>query len=421
MVVNRISKLCAIALLCAFLGGCMAEDTTQAQPQRGGQGRSTQPSVDAVRVHRQNLEDPREYIGTTQPVREVIVRSQVEGQLLSLAVDVGDTLSTGQTIARLDDTILRSALTRAQGELSSLRAERLRAVAEINDAQSQVESARIRLQQAQADVNRFEELNREGAIARRELEVAKTEERTALQDVSSAQSQVRVRESSVAAIDGRIQSQEAIIAEAQQRLNYTQISASNAGRVLERLTQPGNLVQPGGEILRIGDFSQVKVQISVSELDLGDFSIGSPVNVRLDSFPNQTFSGVVSTISPVADANVRQIPLEITLDTNNQSINGGLLARVTLADTRTPPIIIPQNALNIGNNDQNDSSNQTVFVLDQSNDEPSVIARAITIGENRNGRIEVTQGLTESDRLIVRSSQPLEDGQTVSLSIISDD
>ncbi|AUC60336.1 RND-type export system membrane fusion component [Cyanobacterium sp. HL-69] len=419
MVVNRFGKLCTIALCCAFLGGCIAEETIQAQEERGGQERPSAPSVDAVRVNRENLEEAQEYIGTTQPVREVIVRSQVEGQLLSLAVDVGDTLSTGQTIARLDDTILSSALTRAQGELSSLRAERLRAVAEINDAQSQVESARIRLQQAQADVNRFEELNREGAIARRELEVAQTEERTALQEVSSAQSQVRVRESAVSAIDGRIQSQQAIIAEARQRLNYTQISASNAGRVLERLTQPGNLVQPGGEILRIGDFSQVKVQISVSELDLSDFSIGSPVNVRLDAYPNQTFSGVVSTISPAADANVRQIPLEITLDTNNQSINGGLLARVTLADNRTPPIIIPQNALTVGNNDN--SNNQTVFVLNENNDEPSVIARSIVVGSNRNGRIEVTQGLTESDRLVVRSSQPLQDGQNVSLSIISDD
>ena len=84
-----------------------------------------------------------------------------------------------------------------------------------------------------------------------------------------------------------------------------------------------------------------------------------------------------------------------------------------------PPIIIPQNALTVGNNDN--SNNQTVFVLNENNDEPSVIARSIVVGSNRNGRIEVTQGLTESDRLVVRSSQPLQDGQNVSLSIISDD
>ncbi|AFZ47952.1 efflux transporter, RND family, MFP subunit [Cyanobacterium stanieri PCC 7202] len=416
VVVNRLGKLCAIALFCAFLGGCMVENHSQAQEERGGQGRPSNPSVDAVRVNREALEEAQEYIGTTQPVREIVVRSQAEGQLLSLTVDVGDTITQGQTIARLDDNILRSALTRAEGELSSLRAERLSAVAEINNAQSQVESARVRLQQAQADVNRFEELNREGAIARRELEVAQTEERTALQEVSSAQSQVRVRESAVSAIDGRIQSQEAIIAEARQRLNQTQITAGSAGRVLERLTEPGNLVQPGGEILRIGDFSQVKVQISVSELDLSDFSVGRPVNVSLDAFPTQTFSGIVSTISPSADG--RQIPVEITLDNNGVSLNGGLLARVSLADNRTPPIVIPQNALNVGGDDEN---NPTVFVLDDSSGEPSVIARAIVVGENRNGRVEVTQGLTESDRLIVRSTQPLENGQTVSLSMISDD
>lgn len=418
MVVNKLGKLCAIALCCAFLGSCMVENHSQAQEDREGQERSSAPSVDAVRINRESLEEPQEYIGTTQPVREVVVRSQAEGQLLSLTVDVGDTITQGQTIARLDNTILQSALTRAEGELASLRAERLSAVAEINNAQSQVESARVRLQQAQADVNRFEELNREGAIARRELEVAQTEERTAIQEVSSAQSQVRVRESAVSAIDGRIQSQQAIIAEARQRLNYTQISAGSEGRVLERLTEPGNLVQPGGEILRLGDFSQVKVQISVSELDLENFSVGRPVTVRLDAYPTQTFSGVVSTISPAADADVRQIPVEITLDTNSISINSGLLARVSLADNRTPPIVIPQNALEVGGSDEN---NPTVFVLNDNGSEPSVIARPIVIGDNRNGRVEVTQGLRESDRLIVRSSQPLQDGQTVSLSIISDD
>ncbi len=415
MVLNQFSKILTIALVCGLVGGCMAEQKTEAQEERRGMGEDRLASVDVIRVNRESLEEPREYIGTTQPVREVILRSQAEGQLLNLSVDVGDSISAGQTIGRLDDTILKSSLLRAQGELASLNAEKMRAKAEINDAESQVESVRVRLQQAQTDADRLDQLYKEGAIALREVEVAKTEENTVLQDVASAQSQVRVRESALKAIEGRIQSQQAIITEARQRLNYTQVKASSTGLVLERLTQPGNLVQPGGEILRVGDFSQVKVEISVSELDLNNFNVGTPVRVQLDAFPNQTFSGVVSTVSPAAQANVRQIPVEIILDTNNQSISSGFLARVTIAQMDTPPIVIPENALSISSNEN------TVFLLDDSGDNPQVIERIIAIGTTKNGNVEVINGLRESDRLVVRSSQSLENGQKVNLSIISRD
>jgi len=418
MFLAQFSKIMVLLLFSGLVGGCMVDQKTEAQEERRGMGRDRPVSVDVIRVDRESLQEVREYIGTTEPVREVILRSQAEGQLLNLSVDVGDRVTAGQTIARLDDTLLKSALLRAEGELSSLNAERIRAVAEISDAQSQVESARVRLRQAQTDANRLEQLYQEGAIALREVEVARTEEDTAIQNVTSAQSQVRVRESSVNAIEGRIQSQQAIIAEAKQRLAYTEIQASSTGLVLERLTQPGNLVQPGGEILRIGDFSQVKVEISVSELDLGNFNNGTPVRVRLDAFPNQVFSGTVSTISPAADASVRQIPVEIILDTNSQSINSGLLARVTIADINTSPITIPENALSLSSEN---GDNDIVFVLDENGDESQVIARTITIGNRQNGNVEVVGGLRESERLVVRSSQPLEDRQKVNLSIISSD
>lgn len=77
---------------------------------------------------------------------------------------------------------------------------------------------------------------------------------------------------------------------------------------MERLTEQGNLIQPGGEIIKIGDFSQVKVNVAVSELELKNLKLGKKVGVNLDAFPQEQFTGIINRISPAAERDSRQIP-----------------------------------------------------------------------------------------------------------------
>lgn len=410
---RKIANPILILVFCSFLGGCFANEETEAQEERR-QPSARLPSVDVIRVNPAPSSPSREYIGNTAPQSEIILRSQAEGQLLNLTVNVGDKISRGQIIGQLDDTILKSAVTRAEGELRALEADLARAMAQINDSETAVESARAELQQAQIDADRLEQLYQEGAVAKREVEVAKTQENTAIQAVASAQSQVKVREAEAKVIEGRIKSQQAIIDETKQRLSYTQITASNDGYILQRLSEPGNLIQPGGEIVSIGDFQQVKVIIAVSELELTDFQIGQPVTIKLDALPNQILTGQINSISPVANTSARQIPMEIIINNPNQTISGGLLARVSLQSRGRALLTIPQTALDIDGNDS------TVFIINPHDENPQVTLRNVTIGDAKNGQVEILQGLQPSERLVVRSNQPLENGKSVNLSVISE-
>ncbi|MBF2056012.1 MAG: hypothetical protein IGQ45_02075 [Cyanobacterium sp. T60_A2020_053] len=182
---SKITNPFLIIIFCSFLGGCFSNQETEAQEERG-QTRARLPSVDVIRVENATATPSREYIGNTAPQSEIILRSQAEGQLLNLAVNVGDRVSQGQIIGQLDDTILQSAVTRSEGELRALEADLARAMAQINDSKTAVESARAELQQAQTDADRLEQLYQEGAVPRREVEVAKTLENTAIQAVASA-------------------------------------------------------------------------------------------------------------------------------------------------------------------------------------------------------------------------------------------
>ena len=105
-----IACLLSIGLMTASCGSSEKE-TAEAQSQNPNQ----QPSggataVDAAIAKTGLLEQPQEYTGTTTPFRIVSVRSQVEGRLLALNLDVGDTVSQGQNVGQLDDALLVTAL-----------------------------------------------------------------------------------------------------------------------------------------------------------------------------------------------------------------------------------------------------------------------------------------------------------------------
>ncbi|MGK7954585.1 MAG: efflux RND transporter periplasmic adaptor subunit [Crocosphaera sp.] len=395
--------------------GCEIVPDTEAKEQKNVNFKEKIPSVDVAIARTDSIRNAIEYIGTTQPVQTVALRSQVEGQLLQLTADVGDRVSKGQLLAQLDDSLLQAEVSKAQAELAALSSEVIRAQGEVQSAFSAVESAKVRLEQAKNDVDRLQELNEEGAIALREVELARTEYLTAQQSVLSAQSEVNVRQSAVEAAKGRVIAQKSLIQQEKERLSYTRLNSPITGYVLQRVIETGNLVQPGSEIVRIGDFNQVIVVVPISELDLADIRLGQSVRVRLDAFPRDSLVGQVNNISPAADPTSRQIPIEIILANPEQKISSGLLARVNFGQTRSQPVVIPETALQGSIGGQG-----TVFVVTGDRENATVTERIVRLGERVDGQVEILGGLRPGERYVSRSSDTLKDNQSVKLSVLSE-
>lgn len=408
---NLIKSFCLLLLIFTLFSCRKSPEITAGEEKPFPPSRSI-PAVDVQPVTREILTPIREYIGTTEPLKEVILRSQAEGQLLELTVNVGDRIFSGQTIAKIDDILLNAALARIQAELISLNSAVTEAQADVLSAQAEVESAKVRFQQAQLDAARLQQLYEEGAIAKREVELAQTEAKTAEQALKSAQFQVKVKKAAVETAKGRITSQKALIAQEKKKLSLTNLKSPIDGYVLERLTEEGNLIQTGGEIIRIGDFSQILVKVAISELDLDKVALGKTVKIQLDAFPHQTFTGVINQISPAAQGDSRQIPLEILLTNPEGKIKRGLLARIKFTPDN-PSLTIPESALQVGDRDN------IVFIIDPQSSDTQVRAIKVTLGKRRNGKVEVLTGLKDGDKIVSRSSNPLKDNQKVKLSAIS--
>ena len=411
-----------LLILVCTLEGCNfnSQISSSASPNNKIAQSAEKPQLTAVDVkiaRLGNLSNAREYVGTTEPIRETLLRSQVEGKLLELTVEVGDRVSKGQVIGRLDSSLLTAAVNREKAELASLESELASAKIRVKNAEIALEEALLRLEQAKSDAQRYSELSEQGIISSQEAESFQTTAEVAQKTVLVAQESINIAKQAVTASIGQVESQKEAIAEVAQRQAYSQLIAPATGIVVTKINEPGNLIREGEEIIEIGDFTQVKVVVPLSELDLGQISLGKSVSVKFDAFGDLIFAGTISRISPSADASTRQIPIEITVNNPENQIKGGLLARVTLAANSATKVIIPESAI------VEDAGENYIFVVTQEDlaaKQGVVSKRKIRISDRSEGEVAITTGIKPEEKFVLRTGKPLTDGETISLSLLSE-
>lgn len=413
-------------------------------PGDGGQGAV---AVDVKEARRGQLRAPLTLVGTTQPVELVGVRARVEGHLERLTVDVGDAVKKGQELGRLSTALLDAEVHETEAGLAEARSQVASAEAGVAQARSALEQARLAQAQAQVEARRYQRLAQRGIASRQEAEQRATQARTARQAVRAAAQQVRTQQSLVSAAKARVRAQSALLAAARERRSFASLRSPVDGRVVERLYALGDLVQAGGEVLRVGDFSQVEVALSVSELELSRVKPGQRISVRLDAFGDTLFNGTVARVSPQADPLSRLVPVEVVLDNPEGRIGGGLLARVRLDNGGEQRLLVLESALRVdqpgapgglsgaqggsgaGSGTDGDgglpeaSPNEgRVFVVTGSADGGGarVEERRVRLGARADGQVEILSGLNEGDRVVVRSERPLQPGSEVRPSALSD-
>jgi HlyD family secretion protein len=431
-----------IALLSIVLASCNSTPKDDADAQTIPASRQTQAiAVDVAIAATAPLESVRSYTGTTQPVQEVAIRAQAEGQLRQLNVDVGDRVARGRVLAQIDDSLLSATAAEAAAELASRRTEIAQLQAQVNDANTVVAQNRLKLQQTRADAARYESLAKAGAVSAQQAEQFRNQADTAEQVLRSSQAKVVAEQQAIEVAKSRITAQQAVLAQQQRRKSYAVVKSPIAGAVLARSTEEGNLVQVGNELLRLGDFSQAKVTVQVSELDLANVRLGSTAQVKLDAFPTERFTGKVARISPAANPTSRLLPVEIVIPNPTGKVGSGLLARATFSQSTVDRVVIPLSALQeeranaqaptTDNRARSPASptdtaappqNRTtgkLFVVTSQGEQSKVTARSVRLGQQIDGKVQILSGLNPGDRYVARADRPLKDGDPVRLSILS--
>lgn len=199
--------------------------------------------------------------------------------------------------------------------------------------------------------------------------------------------------------------QEAAVALAQARLDKMTISAPFAGIVGLRSVSVGDYVNQGQDLAPLEAIDPLKVDFRVPEMYLSKVRVGQQLTLRMDALPGQERRGLVYAVSPLVDAGGRSILLRATVANQDGVLRPGMFARVQLLFNEDKALVAPEAALS--------PSGETQYVYRVENGVAH--RREVTIGERREGRVEILTGVALNDMLVVSGLQRVTDGARVTI------
>jgi cobalt-zinc-cadmium efflux system membrane fusion protein len=361
------------------------------------------------------------------PSRQVQVTYPVNGTIVQLFVQPGDSVEAGQPLAVI-----------TSGELAELRvdaldrqAETLGAVQEAQadlrlaqqNYQQQQQIAQTAINQAQTEVrvaqeqyDRDKELTEQGAIGRREFLESEGRLAEAQETLAEAESRLGVLEArnqleraqtalevaqnqaelSTATYSTRLKQ---LGAEANADGTIT-ITAPIAGRVADREVTLGQSAEDAGTpLMTIVDDRTVLATANIYEKDLNQVKVGQSVRVKVSGLPDRFFQGEITVIGAVVDGESRVVPVKAELDNPDGALKPGMFAELEVLTDRTTEAVlaIPQSAIVDAN------GQSLVFVQNGDSFQPV----EVTLGRTAGDRVEVEGGLFEGDRIVTQRASQL--------------
>ncbi|MGB8599622.1 MAG: efflux RND transporter periplasmic adaptor subunit [Burkholderiales bacterium] len=185
------------------------------------------------------------------------------------------------------------------------------------------------------------------------------------------------------------------------RLGKTVIRAPFAGVVGLRKISPGAYVQPGQDIVRLENIDSLKLDFRIPETFLARMGKNQTVNLQVDAFPNEKFSGNVYAIEPSIDEQTRTILARARVTNAGGKLWPGMFARVNLVlDTHENAVLIPEQAIV--------PQGQQSFVFRVIDGKAKLTQ--VTTGKRSEGEVEIVSGLAATDVVVTDGQMKLQDG-----------
>jgi RND family efflux transporter MFP subunit len=351
-VVSSVVALVVLVGSIAWLSGAFEEKiapaTTTAAGERSLDGQPTDV------VHEVTKDYIEEAIGTLKAASRSVISAKVMATIDAINVAAGDQVQAGDVLVQLDDQELTARLRQAERQLDAAAANRLEAEQEYARAAQLVGSKVIT--QAEFD------------SVIRQVDVTKANESRAKQAVEGA----------------RI------------LLSYTTIRAPKAGRIVDRLAEPGDTARPGEPLLVLYDATSLRLEAPVPEQLAVKLKVGQKLNVHVDS-RDRDFEATIDEIVPQADAPSRSLLVKASLPRSGD-LYEGMFGRLEIpAGTRRHLCLADAAIERVG---------QLEFV-DVVRPDGTLDRRYIKTGQvGMPGRIEVLSGLTMGERVVLHGPVP---------------
>lgn len=292
---------------------------------------------------------------------------RIDGKIIERDVRLGDTVKTGQVVARLDPADVQKNL---------------------SNAQAQLDAAQHRLVYAKQQLERDSAQARENLIAPAQLEQTQDAYASAAAQRDSAQAQLAL---------------------AQDQLRYATLTADHAGVVTAELADTGQYVKSGQAVYNLAWTGDVDIVCDAPEQALPALGIGRAASVALPAVPGKRLTARVREVSPSADPQSRTYRVKLTLEAPDATVRLGMTADVAFAAVEdapaSHPFTLPVTAL------FHDGNAPAVWVVRAGTD--TLELRPVHVARYDERTISVAQGLRDGERVVLQGVHTVSAGEHV--------
>jgi RND family efflux transporter MFP subunit len=359
--------LFAVLIILAALAvyGVLNRSTTTEKLQQQATQAASEQTVTVVKPERLPTTVSVELPGQTQAYIQAPVFAQTSGYLKKWYFDIGAQVKAGDVLADIDTPQVDQQLNQAKATLK--------------EAQAALDLSRVTYQ-------RNQDLLRRRVIAQ--------------QDFDTASSDLGVKQATVNADEAAVMSLQALE-------DFKTVKVPFDGIVTARNTDIGALVNSGSgnPLFIVAQIKPLRVYINVPENMAQDVSVGANTELKFNEFPGREFAGKVVRTAGAIDPSSRTLLTEVDVPNESGELFPGAYTQVRLVTGgNNRSVLIAANTLLFR------SEGAAVGIVNQDN---VVELRKIKIGRDLGNQLEVTQGLTLDDRIIVNPSDSLAAGQKV--------
>lgn len=334
--------------------------------------------VELAAARRASMNQEVRVVGNLIGEATVAVAPRTAGRLQDVFVRLGDRVSRGQRIAKIEDFEIVEQVKQAEAAQEVAAATIRQREADLQLALTNVERSRNLFQRQLLPKQTLDDNEARYQAAVAQIDLAKAQ---------STQSRARLDELRI-------------------NLANTVIVSPVNGFVARRAVDPGAFVSQNAPVVDVVDISSVRLVVNIVERDLKELRAGHAAKVEVDAFPGETFQGRIARVAPVLDPATRTAPIEIEIPNPDFRLKPGMYARVGITtDIKKDTLVVPVDAVaDLG-------GRRGVF----QHVNGVAVFRAIQVGTENDQVIEVLGGLAEGDQVITTGARALRDGDRVQL------
>ena len=356
-----------LPILLGVIAGCdgSAESSELAIPNDAADARVR---VRVAPVQRARLDHADRVVGVVRAFRKAAITAEAPGRVVARPVERGDSVELGQVLLEIDASRLALALEAAEAIL------RVRTTSLAHATREQARGEQLMAQSAISEQQR-DDLQHALDRARDEHALARVERDTAKRNLDDAR-----------------------------------ITAPFAGRVDDLSVDVGDYVQPGSPVATLVELSRARIFGGVTAVEAARLETGTEARVTFADLGGRTFAGELRSIGRVADATDGTYPLEVWVDDPSGHLRDGLVAEIELPPSSEAPQLLAHRAALLRRNGRPEA-----FVVERDHEGAVAFKRGVRTGRSAGEWIEILEGLSAGDQLVIDGQFALRDGARVTV------